>query len=204
MARWATIAAGAFVFALVASQILLPNFGERRIQERLTAGGGTAEVTLGAVPAARLLFNHGERFEVTARDLALDLDHPEPVFSKLDGFANVDISIASSKAGPFAIDEFELTRDAPGPYHLVSSGEASPEQLVDYGLEGVELPGTDFIGMLFGGLVAPADTAVPVDLDVELTSDRGRVRVVSGGGTVDGIPTGPLAELVTNAVIVRL
>jgi hypothetical protein len=30
------------------------------------------------------------------------------------------------------------------------------------------------------------------------------VRVVSGGGTVGGIPTGPLAELLTAAVVVQL
>ncbi len=189
---------------LVASQILVPGLGERRVEDRLTAGGGSADVTLGAVPAARLLFGDGERFEVSARDLALDLDQQEPVFSRLDGFSMVDVSIASSKAGPFAIDSFELTRDAPGPYHLVSHGETSPQELVDYGLDGVELPGTSLIGALFGAVVPPADTPVPVDLDMELTSDGGRVEVISGGGNVGGIPTGSLAELITSAVVVRL
>ncbi len=192
------------MFVLVASQILVPSLGERRIEDRLTAGGGSADVTLGAIPAARILFGDGERFEVSARDLALDLDHPEPAFSKLDGFSIVDIAIASSKAGPFEIESFELTRDAPGPYHLVSSGETSAQELVDYGLEGVDLPGTSLIGALFGAVVPPADSPVPVDLDMELTSDHGRVRVVSGGGDVAGIPTGPLAELITTAVVVRL
>ena len=28
--------------------------------------------------------------------------------------------------------------------------------------------------------------------------------VVSGGGTVAGLPTGPLAELLTNAIVVQL
>lgn len=192
------------MFVLVACQILVPSLGERRIEDRLTAGGGTAKVTLGAVPAARLLFGDGERFEVSARDLALDLDQPEPVFENLDGFTIVDIAISSSKAGPFEIDEFELTRNAPGPYHLVSTGETSPQELIDYGLEGVDVPGTSLFGALFGAIVPPADARVPVDLDMELTSDGGRVRVVSGGGDVGGIPTGPLAELITNAVVVRL
>ena len=39
---------------------------------------------------------------------------------------------------------------------------------------------------------------------MELTSDDGRVRVVSGGGTVAGVPTGPLAELLTSAIVVQL
>jgi hypothetical protein len=39
---------------------------------------------------------------------------------------------------------------------------------------------------------------------MELTSEDGRIQVVSGGGTVAGVPTGPLAELITSAVVIRL
>jgi hypothetical protein len=38
---------------------------------------------------------------------------------------------------------------------------------------------------------------------MELRSDGGRIVVVSGGGTVAGMPTGPLAELITSAVALR-
>jgi hypothetical protein len=41
-------------------------------------------------------------------------------------------------------------------------------------------------------------------MDMELESDGGRVRVVSGGATVAGVPTGPLAELITSMIVVRL
>ena len=51
---------------------------------------------------------------------------------------------------------------------------------------------------------ALGDQPIPVALDVELESERGRVVIVSGGGTVAGYPTGPLAELITSAVVVRL
>jgi hypothetical protein len=37
-----------------------------------------------------------------------------------------------------------------------------------------------------------------------LQSDDGRIVVVSGGGTVAGIPTGPLAELITSAIVIQL
>ena len=37
-----------------------------------------------------------------------------------------------------------------------------------------------------------------------LSSDDGRITVVSGTGTVAGLPTGPLAELITSLVVVRL
>ncbi len=198
------IAAAAVVFVLVASQLIVPAVGERRVADRLTENGGSAAVTIGAVPALRLLWGDGERFQVSARDLDLDLDQPEPVLDRLDGFSIVDVAITSSRAGPFEIDSFHLTRDAPAPYHLVSTGQASPEQLVDYGLEGVELPGESLVDQIFGELLGPTETSVPVDLDMELIDDGGRVHVVSGGGTINGIPTGPLAELITSAIVIRL
>ncbi len=88
MYRWGLVAGGLLVFLAVASQILVPSLGERKIEERLTEGGGSAEVTLGAFPAARLLFSDGERFEVSARDLDLELDRREQVFERLDGFSD--------------------------------------------------------------------------------------------------------------------
>ena len=39
---------------------------------------------------------------------------------------------------------------------------------------------------------------------MRLTDDYGRLVVVSGSGSIAGIPTGPLAELVTAAIAVRL
>ena len=41
-------------------------------------------------------------------------------------------------------------------------------------------------------------------IDLEVTSEDGRVRVVSGGGTVAGFETGPLAQLITSAIVVQL
>lgn len=202
--RWGMIAAAAVVFVLVASQLLVPEIGERKVADRLTANGGTAEVTLGAVPALRLLWNDGERFQVSARNLDLDLDQPEPVLDRLDGFSIVDVAIADSRAGPFAIESFRLTRDAPAPYRLVSTGQTSPQELIDYGLEGVELPAESILDTIFGEVLGRTETTVPVDLDMELTNDGGRIRVISGGGTINGIPTGPLAELITSAIVLRL
>jgi hypothetical protein len=37
-----------------------------------------------------------------------------------------------------------------------------------------------------------------------MESDDGRIRVTEGGGTVAGVATGPLAELITAAIVVRL
>jgi hypothetical protein len=39
---------------------------------------------------------------------------------------------------------------------------------------------------------------------MEMTSEDGRVQVTGGGGEVAGVPTGPLAELITAAIVVRI
>ena len=199
------IVAGVVVFVLVASQVLIPSLGERRVEDRLTEGGGSAEVTLGAFPAARLLFSDGERFEVDARDLDLDLDEEVEVFDRLDGFSIVDVSIEDSVAGPFELESVRLTRDGEGPYRVVANGATTAGGLAEAGLEAVELPGESLADLIFGGLLGDVDeTAVPVELDLEVASDDGRVRVVSGGGTVAGFETGPLAQLITSAIVVQL
>lgn len=193
------------VFVLVASQVLIPSLGERRVENRLTEGGGSAEVTLGAFPAARLLFSDGERFEVEARDLDLEFDEEVRVFDRLDGFSLVDVSIENSIAGPFELETFRLSRDGDGPYRLVSSSATTPGGLAEAGLESLELPGESLADLFLDGFLGDADDApLPVELDLELISDDGRVQVVSGGGTVAGFETGPLAELITAAIVVQL
>jgi hypothetical protein len=197
------LAAGAAIFLGVTSQILVPSLGEREIEDSLTAGGGEAEVTLGAFPAVRLLAGDGERFEVEAHDLELALDPSEEVFKRLDGFAIVEISIADSKAGPIELERFELTRDGGSEYRLSADGTTSTSSLVDYGIE-AEIPGGGLAGMALDLFGIETDYVVPIDLDMELISDEGRVQVVSGDGTIGGVPAGPLAELITSAVVVRL
>lgn len=204
MARWSLIATGIVIFALVASQLLLPSLGAQRVEDRLTEGGGSAEVTLGAVPALRLLFSDGERLEVAARDLDLELDEREAVFDRLDGFTIVDISVSDSAAGPFELTRFELQRDGAGPYSLLASGETTAGELTAFGFDQIELPGESFLDLLLDPFVERVDAPLPIELEMELSSDDGRVEVVSGGGEVAGIPTGPLAELITSAIVLQL
>ena len=190
MARWAWIAIAVVVGVLAATQVLVPGLGERQIEDRLTEGGGSAEVTLGAVPALRLLFGDGERFEVSASELELDLDRPEQVFERLDGFAIVDVSIADSSAGPFELDQFELSRDGDRPYRFVATGETSVAELAELGLESFAIPGESLLDAVLEPLFGGSEVRVPIDLEMELTSEDGRVRVVSGGGTVAGVRPG--------------
>ena len=201
--RWPLIVAGSLVFLFVLAQVLIPGLGEQRIEDRLTRGGGTADVTLGAFPAARLLFSHGERIEIQARDLDLDLNQETSVFDRLDGFHTVDISIDDSRIGPFQLDNFALSRDGNGPYHLTTSGSTSPTALADYGFEQYKLPGQSLVDALLGPLMRDVGD-VPMNIDMELSSDDGRIQVVSGGGEIAGFSTGPLAQLLTSAVVVRI
>jgi hypothetical protein len=190
------------LFVLVASQLLLPSFAERRVEDRLLEGGGSAEVTLGAVPALRLLFSDGERFEIDAEGLDLDLDERIEVFDRLDGFNIVGITIDDSRAGPFELEHFSLTRDAPAPYSMTSSGHTTAAALADFGADSLGLPGGPLAGMALGTLFGSG--AIPIELDVRLASEGGEVEVVEGDATVAGIPAGPVADIITSAIVSRL
>lgn len=198
MSRWILIAIAVIVAALAASQIAIPAIAAGEVEDRLTEGGGEAEVSIDAVPAARLLFGDGDSFEVTASGLDLDLDERVEVFERLDGFGEVDLSIADFVAGPFELESFELRRRAPAPYSLVSLGRTTAADLVAYGAGSLGLPGGPLAALAVG------DEPIPIELEMELASDDGAIEVVSGGGTIAGFDAGPLARLITSAILVRL
>jgi hypothetical protein len=202
--RIAAIIAAAFLLLLIVTQLFLPGLGERAIEDRLTEGGGVADVSLSALPAARLLWGDGDSLEIDATGLDLDLDTEDPeVFKNLDPFGDVEIVLSDSRAGPVEVDSFLLTRDGDGPYVLRTTGATSAADLGEFLAEDAELPGSDLLGGLLGATgVGGAD--VDIDLAMRLTSDRGRVVVIDGGGEIAGIPTGPLAGLITQAIVSRL
>ncbi len=61
MARWLGIAALVLIALAGASQFVIPPLAEKRIEDRLTDGGGTATASVSAFPAARLFFGDGDR-----------------------------------------------------------------------------------------------------------------------------------------------
>ena len=206
MPRWAKVAAvagGAVVALAVISQLLLPGIVEGEVEDRLTEGGGTAEATLEAVPAVRLLFTDGERFETDAEGLELDLDEEVEVFDRLDGFDAVRISIADSRMGPFELASFELARDGAEPYAMTTTGTADASELAAFGAESLGLPGGGLAGVALETLFGDAGR-IPIELDVRIVSADGETEVVEGDATVAGVPVGPLAELITSAVVARL
>ena len=92
-------------------------------------------------------------------------------------------------AGPIELESFELHRDQSGPYRLTAQGQASATSLIDYGVEGIDLPGLGGIaGMAMDLFGINSDFIVPIDSDMQLVNEDGRLRVVSGGGTVGGVP----------------
>lgn len=202
--RIAAIAAAAVVLLLVLTQLFLPGVGENAIEDRLTEGGGIAHVSLSATPAARLLWGGGDRIAIDATGLDLDLEDPEPeVFENLDRFDDVEIAVASSRAGPVDLDNFLLTRDGDATYSLAATGATSAADLAEFFADDFELPGGDVLGGILGATgVGGAD--LDVELDMELTSDDGRIEVVEGEGEIAGIPTGPLAAVITQAILERL
>jgi hypothetical protein len=216
VSRRAWIALAAVVALVVAAQVAIPRIAEDRIADRLTAGGGSVDVSVSAFPAPRLLFGDGDTLRVRGTGLNLDLASQgsagEPAgqgstaFDRLDGFGQVNLVITRSTAGPIDIADFELSRDGPGPYHLVARASTTPRDLVAFSAARLPFLGGG-LALLFGAggaLGSSADEHIPMRMDMELQSEGGRVVVVAGGGTVAGIPTGPLAELITSAIAIRL
>jgi hypothetical protein len=204
MLRRLVILALVLLALLGISQLVIPPIAEHRLQDRLTAGGGTADVSMSAFPAARLLFGDGSRIAVTGSGLDLTTEQESgEVFSNLDGYDRVAVNLDRFRAGPFRLASFDLTRaGSAAPYHLVTRGRTSPTDLASYGASRLGLPGGPLLGYL-GDQVLSRDS-IPIQLDMNLESDGGRIVVTSGTGTIAGIPTGPLAELVTSFVVVQL
>ena len=202
--RIAATAAAAVLLLLLLAQLFLPGIGEGAIEERLTKGGGVADVSLSATPAARLLWGGGDKIAITATGLSLELDEEDPeVFNNLDRFDDVEIVVGDSRAGPVDLDTFLLTRDGDDLYSLQSRGSSSAADLAEFFADDADVPGADILG----GIISATGVGgrdVDVELDMKLDSDEGRIQVVDGGGEVAGIPAGPLAEVITQAILARL
>lgn len=203
MLRRLAIAALILLALLGISQLVIPPISESRLENRLTSAGGTADVSMSAFPAVRLLFGHGSHISVTGSGLDLTSQSTSgDVFSSLDGYDRVAMNLEKFRAGPFRLASFELTRAGPdAPYHLVTRGRTTPADLASFGAAQAGLPGGPLVGYL-GNQVLGHDP-VPIRLDMELESDGGRITVTGGTGTVAGIPTGPLAQLITSVVAVQ-
>ena len=204
MLRRLVIIAAVLLALLGISQLVIPPIVEHHIEGRLTAAGGNADVSVAAFPAVRLLFGDGSSINVDASGLDLTPQGTRSaVFSSLDDYDSVSVDIRDFRAGPFRLARFDLTRPGTSAqYHLVAGGSTSAADIASYGASRLGLPGGPLAGYLSNQLL-PNDP-IPIRLDMGLESQDGRIVVTSGTGSVAGVPTGPLAELITSLVAVRI
>jgi hypothetical protein len=204
--RYLLIAAALLVLLLLVTQFVLPPFLEGKVEDRLTARGGSASVDLDAVPALRLLAHDGDRFELDGHGLEFPLDQEESAFDKLDGFDAVRVRLEDVTAGPFTVRRFDMSRDdGDSDYTITSVGESSVSRVSNYLSSSLPpLLASLLNGATRGVTGRAADRPVPFTLDAELASDDGEPRFVRGSGTVAGIPTGPFAALLAQSVLSRL
>ena len=197
------------VAALAAAlQFAIPRIAARRIHAGLVRGGGSAEVTVAALPAARLLRARGDRLLVRGRGLAIGLaggrgSGERAGLTALDGFDVVDVELQDFQAGPFAVAALVLSRGPRESYAFAMHGTITASELVRLADEVLALPTGPVLGAVAGGL-SLAGREVSVSVQIELISTPGGLRVGAGGGTVAGYPAGPIATAVAAAVARRL
>jgi hypothetical protein len=202
MRRFVIRLALGLALVLVLAQFALPAYLASRIEKRLTEHGGRAHVTLRAFPAERLLFGHGDRLEITASGLGVDLDpKQQDVFRRLDHFSDVQIDVRASRAGPFTISAYSVKRLADHTYAITTTGDGTAGDVARYA--GSRLAGG--FGQALAGLAASAlgnfDRPIPFDAGMKVDTSGINPRAYAVVGDVAGFPAGPLAQVVANALL---
>ena len=201
---FATGVAAFVVLVAVGTHFLLPPYVEGRVEERLEEHGGRAEVELRAVPALRLLAGHGDRIEIKGSGLELDFDDPDrDAFERLNRFDEVDIDLSEVEAGPFETSSFRLESLGDKRYRIATDATATLQDIARVAGEQFG-PLGGLIGSIAWGSVPFSAAPVPIRLDGELHADDGAVEMVSGDARVAGLPAGPVARLITNAILSSL
>jgi hypothetical protein len=204
--RWVIGGAAVLILvALVVTQLVLPPVASNQLEDRLTKDGGTADASVRAFPALRLLFDDGDKLSAHARGILIRVaDLTGGSLKKLDGFDEVDIELRKSHIGPFTTDAMDLRRpEGEKLYDFRFRGSTTGRQLSDFAL--AALPPT--LAGIIAGLVERTTRiagAIPVDIAAQLKSEGGTARMVSGRGTVAGLPLSGLALSIAGAVVSRL
>ena len=202
MRRFAICLGIAIVALLVASQFLLPPFLEGQVADRITAHGGSAKVDLAAVPAVRLLTGHGRKLDIQAHGLSVDPgQNQKDVFGHLDDFTNVNVFITASRAGPLTINRFTVVKNGGSRYEVTITGTGNAGDIARYA--GGALGGG--LGEALAGLAASAiqgfGREIPFNAQMTIDTSSGQPVASDVVGSVDGLPAGPLAQVVANALL---
>jgi hypothetical protein len=202
------------VLLALGSQLAIPAYVSSRVEDRLTAGGGTAHVSVKAFPALTLLGGSGKRIDVTASGLRLAFPSKGggggggggggSAFDRLDGFDEVHAHLSNVHTGPFQVARMNLDRGSSGaPYHVVLEAQADPHALTQYAEQRLGVHFGGFLAGIFG--VAPlGDQPVPVHIDARLDSQGGRPHVISANGDIAGLPVNPITEALAAALVARI
>ena len=110
MRRVAVVLCGLLALVIVASQLALPGIAERRAESRLERNGGTARVSLSALPAARLLLGDGDSLTVKGSGLDLTPEQRRDALERIDGFDEVSVKLDRLVAGPLDVSSFTMKR----------------------------------------------------------------------------------------------
>ena len=196
--------AGLLAALSLAAQLVLPSVAEHRIADRLRSGGGSADVSLSAFPAVRLLFADGDSLRIKARRLRLDVGHERRLLHRLDGFDSVRVRLRDTEVGPLQLRSFVLDRpDERRDYAVRLTGRTSPRALAAFlgGRAGGPIGGD--LGALAGSLLG-GGLPLALDLQARVRSSDGQPELESTSGTVAGFPAGPLVQLALAAVLPRI
>jgi hypothetical protein len=199
---WIRLGIALTVLVVVLQQLVIPSYLEHRIANRLTDHGGSAQIDLGAVPAARLLFGDGHSIEIRADRLSVDLRAGQrDVFRRLADFDEVDVQVTSSRAGPFIVTLFRMQRVAPDRYAVAIAAEASAGDVARYA--GRQLAGGfgSSLAGLAAGVLGGLSRPIPVDATMIVDVRAQPPRASNVDGSVAGLPAGPLAGIVANALL---
>ena len=109
--RWVILAAVVTGLAFGITQGVIPGQAEKKVRDRLTRNGGTADVNIRAIPAIRLLLDDGDELDVQAHGIDIPArDLRGGSFKQLDGFDEMSFEMVRSKVGPFTADLVSLTQ----------------------------------------------------------------------------------------------
>lgn len=206
MPRVVLLTVAVLAVLLVACQLVLPPLAERRVEERLERDGGSARVSLSSLPAPRLLFGDGDSFEASGSGLGVEVARRERVLERLDGFDEVSVRLRDLDAEPLRVECFELVRgEAEDAYEMRMAGATTPGELASFlGSEAGGLLGGALGDLAAGSLPGGGNERLPLAVAARVVSVGGQVEVTSSRSSVAGVPAGPLAELVLEAVVRRL
>lgn len=193
------------------SQLVIPGFVERHIEGELekgvAKGEGEAWVDASAFPAVRLLWGSGDRLEVRGRGLRVNLaERADDPLGRIKGFDEVDIDLEDLTAGPVRVQAFSLVRNEDDTsYYLRMEAKTTPLALAES--VGGSLGGDigSQIAQAGAALIGGGEVDVPIDVEGQVSrGDGGRLDVDAVEANVAGVPAGPFAETMVQAVLDRL